>query len=383
MIAFKPCRSRHAGRIFAFALLLSFLAPLSSHASSKPTPLPVQADIYTTLPSTLAHSPVMAMDGDPNTYFRSIYGMDDGDDFLVMLARPIPVDSITITTGTPDGKDMLANAMLETSDNDQNYHQVASFGADGTGHADLKNALVKDIRIRMEPGQNASVLVIREIAVDSPVKIGYIELAAGRGFLDVSKAPDVLDWALKAQKQVAEFWPAADAMLYTEGFVPPNMVNMVFADGDGVAGTGGGVMSVNAKWCRAHPDDTGLTVHEMTHVVQAYPTYDAGWLVEGIADYVRWVKFEPEHFHPYIDPAKSTWHDAYQTTAAWLGYVADHYDPCIVTKLNAALRSGSYSDDIFTKDTGKTPDQLWQEFLAAYDEQNANLPTGTRPTAPQ
>lgn len=383
MTQFQARNSACTLLITLLSLVALLLISIPVLAKANDSTLPVQADIYTTLPSTLAHNPVRAIDGDPATYFRSVYGMDDGDDFLVMLARPIPVDAITITTGTPDGKDLLSNAMLETSDDDPDYHQIATFGADGIAHADLKGALVKDIRIRMQSGQNAAVLVIREIAVDSPVKIGYVELAPGKGFLDVSKAPDVLDWALRAQKQVAEFWPAANAMLYTDNFVPPNMVNMVFADGDGVAATGGGVMTVNAKWCRAHADDTGLTVHEMAHVVQAYPTYDAGWLVEGIADYVRWVKFEPEHFHPGINPEKSTWHDAYQTTAAWLGYVADHYDPCIVTKLNAALRNGTYSDDIFTKDTGKTPDQLWQEFVSAYQAQNANLPSGIRPTAPQ
>jgi hypothetical protein len=45
------------------------------------------------------------------------------------------------------------------------------------------------------------------------------------------------------------------------------------------------------------PDDfRAMLIHELTHVVQHYPhgQADAGWLVEGIADYIRHKYFEKD-----------------------------------------------------------------------------------------
>lgn len=341
----------------------------------------VDAQIYSTLPSTNQHRPEMALDGDMSTYFESMFGMDDGDDFLVMLSRPIPVNKITVTTGDGTGAELLTKANLETSPDGLTYSVAAPFGKDGVANTYVDGQRVEAIRIRMDKGADVDRLVIREIAIDSPVGIGYVEWAPGRGFVDLTKAPDLKAWADRAQKEVAEFWPDADAMLYSDDCIPPNMVNMVFADGDGVAATGGGVMSINAKWCRAHPEDTGLTVHEMTHVVQSYPGYGASWLVEGIADYVRWVKFEPEHFHPRINTKKATYHDAYQTTATFLGWCSIHYDSTLVTKLNEALRAGNYKDGLFKQCTGKDVGDLWTEFVAAYQADPTDILSRPLPPA--
>jgi hypothetical protein len=353
-------------RLPTYLALTSTLLCVSAAGQASASPLPVEAEIYSTMPSTDQHRPEMALDGNASTYFKTAYGMDDGDDFLVLLSRPIPVKSITVTSGDDKGQDLLTKGILETSADGTTFTKAAAFGSDGIASADFRRGDVEAIRIRVNKDQEIDHLVVREIAIDSPVSIDHVEWGTGRGFVDLSKAPDLKVWAATAEREVAEYWPNADAMLYQDGFIPPNMVNMVFADGDGVAATGGGVMTINAKWCRAHPDDTGLTVHEMTHVVQAYPNYDPVWLVEGIADYVRWVRFEPKNFQYRIDPKKSTYHDSYRTTAAFLGYCALHYDSCLVTKLNEAVRTNTYKDSLFQQYCGKDVNELWSEFVKAY-----------------
>ena len=40
------------------------------------------------------------------------------------------------------------------------------------------------------------------------------------------------------------------------------------------AGTTGDTIHVSADWIKKHPDDFGLVIHEMTHVIQHYPNPD-------------------------------------------------------------------------------------------------------------
>lgn len=372
-------------RFFAFllvpALALPALALLPApsfaqkpRAIPSPPAGPVDALIYSTMPSTNAHRPEMALDGDPSTYFQTVYGMDDGDDLEVILSRAIPVQSLQVVTGDTDHQDGLTSGLLETSPDAVHFAQAATFGANGTASA-AGRRLVRAIRIRLNPGQNVSALVVREMTISSPIKIAHVLMGPGRGFVDISQAPEVAVWAAAAEKQMEESWDDTAALLYTDKFITPNAVNVVYKTGPGVTGiaaTGGGVMTVNTAWCHAHPDDTGLTVHETSHVIQAYSAYDPVWLVEGIADYARWVKFEPEYFHPRINVKKATYHDAYQTTATFLAWCEMHYDSRLVSKLSQDVRFGTYKTALFQKYTGKDVDVLWSEFIAAYQ---AN-PTG-------
>lgn len=125
-------------------------------------------------------------------------------------------------------------------------------------------------------------------------------------------------------------------------------------------------MTVNSKWCRAHPEDTGLTVHEMAHVVQSMSAYNPVWLIEGIADYIRWIKFEPENYKPRINVQTATYHDSYRTTATFIAWCELKYDSTLATKMNRAIRAGTYNNALFAKYCGKDVDTLWAEFVAAY-----------------
>lgn len=122
-------------------------------------------------------------------------------------------------------------------------------------------------------------------------------------------------------------------------------------------------IEVSAKYALAHPDDLGMIVHEMVHVVQSYPTYDPGWLVEGIADWVRWFYYEPIDKRPHPDPAKATARDAYRTTAAFLFWASGKYDADLVPKLSAAFQANTYKESMFKDMTGKTLDELNSEWI--------------------
>jgi hypothetical protein len=357
------------------------------YADSTPT-VTVGTLVYSTMPSYSSHRPEMAVDGDPSTYFKSAYGMGDGDDFVVLFSQPIRIQSLRVATGTPDHQDVLTDGVVETSPDAIHYTASASFDNTGIAAAALPNLLVEAIRIRLSPRHSIPKLLIRDISVQTSAKLSHAMLGPGRGFVDLSQvpasqAPVIAKWADKAEEQMESFWPDTAALLYSDDFITPNMVNVVYTTGPdvtGIAATGGGVMTVNTKWCQAHPEDTGLTVHETAHVIQAFSAYDPVWLVEGIADYIRWVKFEPEHFHPRIAVKKATYHDAYQTTATFLAWCELHYDSELVPKLNRAVRFGVYRPVMFQKYCGKDINTLWSEFVAAYQTDPAHIITP--PVAP-
>jgi hypothetical protein len=128
----------------------------------------------------------------------------------------------------------------------------------------------------------------------------------------------------------------------------------------------------NAAWFKQNTkgEAPGAVVHELVHVVQQYHggrgrAQNPGWLVEGIADYFRWFKYEPKPTGTRprnLDTASYT--DSYRTTAGFLNYVVEKHDKQLVMKLNAAMREGKYSSGLWKEYTGKTADELWKEYVA-------------------
>ena len=132
-------------------------------------------------------------------------------------------------------------------------------------------------------------------------------------------------------------------------------------------------IEVSARYALAHPDDVGLIVHEMVHVVQNYKHYNEadapGWLVEGIADYVRWFFYEDLSKHPHPKAATADARGSYRTTAAFLFWASSRYGADLVPKLNAALQANTYKEELFKELTGKTLDELnaeWKSGLSSF-----------------
>jgi hypothetical protein len=188
--------------------------------------------------------------------------------------------------------------------------------------------------------------------------------AAPRIEIDVEEAPQLRGWAEKARGLCEKWYPRIDDVLGGGG-KPPRKVTLVFKrDMKGVAGTSGDRIAISEEWVQKHPDDFGMVIHELTHVVQGYPKYDPAWLVEGIADYVRYRHFEPDHM-PRVRPKKAGYREGYGAAAAFLAWVEKAHDKQIVPKLNRALRAGKYREALFKDYTGKDLDQLWRDFTQA------------------
>jgi hypothetical protein len=196
---------------------------------------------------------------------------------------------------------------------------------------------------------------------------------------DTSQMPEIKPWVDKKLKPVCtEWYPKIVDMLPSEGYTAPRRFTIVFhADMPGVANAGGGRINCAGPWFMQNLDGeaVGAVVHEMVHVVQQYgrvpgrANRNPGWLVEGLADYVRWMLYEPEDKRRRINPARAKYTDSYHTTGAFLDYVVRTHDKDFVKKLNAAMRQGKYTPDLWKEHTGKTADELWADYVKTLEKQ--------------
>jgi hypothetical protein len=194
--------------------------------------------------------------------------------------------------------------------------------------------------------------------------------------VDTCDTTDLQDWTRTSLDPVLREWyPKLVEMLPSDRFEAPKEVAIRFSETlRGVAETSGTRVRCAAKWFRANlqGEAVGSVVHELVHVVQQYgntrrtnpeATRAPGWLVEGLADYIRWFLYEPQSHG-----ADMVWlrqrrniqlrYDAgYRVTANFLNW-ATQYDKDLIRRLNAAMREGRYREDLWKDYTGHSLSEL-------------------------
>lgn len=229
------------------------------------------------------------------------------------------------------------------------------------------------------PANQATGEAIREIV--------EAEGGAYRIVIDTSETPDLTEWVQKELAPVVEKWyPRIVKMLPSEGYQAPANVNIRFrADMQGVAAAGGTQISCAARWFRGQlqGEAKGAVVHELVHVVQNYglgrrnnrnASRNPGWLVEGIADYIRWFLYEPETHGAEItrrNISGARYDGNYRVSANFLNWVTETYDKEIVRKFNAAAREGKYNEELWKKFTGFTVQELGDKWKAVMENKIA------------
>jgi Plant Basic Secretory Protein. len=137
---------------------------------------------------------------------------------------------------------------------------------------------------------------------------------------------------------------------------------------DGVAYAHNGKVTIAQTWLEKHPGDVDVVTHEVMHIVQAYPPRSGpGWLIEGIADYVRhkygvnnaganWTlpELKPEHHYT----------SSYRISARFLDWIERNRRKGTVKKLDQALREQMYNEHLWEEITGSSLDELWNAYIA-------------------
>ena len=182
--------------------------------------------------------------------------------------------------------------------------------------------------------------------------------------VDTSRAPELEEYGKQVKTLAEQWYPKIIEMLPSDGFEAPREVHITFdPDYDGVAAAGGNRIVCSPEWFTERPEDLGAIVHELAHVVQQYPRgRHPGWLVEGIADHVRFFNYEPEDARPQPRGRSARYDASYRTTAAFLDWATRTYDEDLVIKLNAACRERRYQPEIWEQLTGKSVEVLGREW---------------------
>ncbi|MCW1921140.1 basic secretory family protein [Luteolibacter arcticus] len=204
--------------------------------------------------------------------------------------------------------------------------------------------------------------------------------------IDSTKAPALTEWSEKELLPVIEEWyPKLVAMLPSDGYRAPDQVTFEYRDdmGGTPAYAAGNRIALSAPWytgqLKNEKNETkGCAVHEMGHVVQNYwrarmtnrqPKDTPGWITEGICDYIRWFLFEPESKGAHVRDVRQAKYDAsYRTTANFLDWVIKEKDKDLLQKLNAAAREGKYEEKLWKDWTGKTVQELGDEWKKAVED---------------
>jgi Peptidase of plants and bacteria len=227
---------------------------------------------------------------------------------------------------------------------------------------------MKRVVMRPHPGLSIIAAAVFGLAFPERLDSRTATEPAVTVVVDTSEAPELAPWADAAKRLVVKWHPIIADMLQTEGFVPAKEVKLVFKKtARSPAATGGSTIYISANHVKQHPDDYGMIAHELVHVLQRYPKFnkDNWWLVEGIADYVRFYRYEPNSRLPPINWAKAKYRDGYKTSARFLAWIEKRHDKDIITQLNLALRKGEYRPELFQEWTGQSVDDLWADFRRA------------------
>jgi hypothetical protein len=194
---------------------------------------------------------------------------------------------------------------------------------------------------------------------------------------DTSQVPEIRPWVEETLKPTCVAWyPKIVKMLPSDDYEAPDRFRITFRrDMNGVAYCSGRRINCAAEWFlnNLEGEAAGAVVHEMVHVVQQYGRArggerNPGWMVEGLADYIRWFLYEAEDQRPRPNPERAKYTDSYRTTAAFLDYVVREHDDDAITKFNAAMRDGEYGEALWKEYTGKTVDELWSDYIATLKE---------------
>jgi hypothetical protein len=306
------------------------------------------------------------------------------DHFTVFLGQPQKLTAVRALTGRPTGSGKLSAGVLEISADGKDFKTVATFE---NGETAWSGEATPVLAARIRPtADSTNLLAIREIeledgalshvAVAIPGQSPFGRLTVKCNFAEVPKKyavrmrdefDSVAGWFFTYYPKIVEMLDAPTNDLAHE-------LTVRFRDDmkPGVPGyVSGREMTISIPHMIRDPADIrGLFIHEITHFAQAYSHGERpGWLVEGIAEAVRYRLSPPDDAWRRavdgIEPAKLDYHKPYRDPARFLLWIEAQNQPGFIAKLSRTIKDGKYGDKTWTELTGKDPDAWLRAFREA------------------
>jgi hypothetical protein len=319
----------------------------------------VVAIVKTSLHSAEGHIRQFAFDGSDETYYLSSEPARTTDFFMLEFAKPVRIESMDVLIGLADGRNAPEFVVLDVFSDANVFAPLGTFTS-ASVRASAGKKMCRAVRIRPKSDMKTP-LAIREIKIRSEPPVAVFKYPV-EFEVDVSDAPEMGTWANQVAEMCTRAYPMINEELKSSWFKPPTVVKLALRnDYDGVAATSGSRIVGSVKFFKEHPDDIGAMVHETVHVCQRYRDNVPGWLVEGIADYIRFYRFEPGKIRS-ARARQARYDGSYRISAQFLAYLVRKYDSKLVQKINNSAREGQYNDEIFKTLTGKSLTQLNDEW---------------------
>jgi hypothetical protein len=328
-----------------------------------------QMNSYSWHPSTRAAQVYQLYASDGNaTNFNAAPGntLDPGKCGWHLLAR---VDTRP-KDGNPGGQHAVS--ISADSGNIGSYRYLL-FAIARTESADpFGNTFFSEIDV-LDGTSHSNLATQKDAASEIVVTTGQYEIS-----IDTSDTPDLTEWARKQLAPMAKEWyPKIVGLLPSPGYEAPTKVTILFSeDMRGVAATSGTRIRCAGTWFRRNLEGeaVGAVFHELVHVVQQYgrarranpdATRPPGWLTEGIPDYLRWFIYEPQTKGAEItrrNISRARYDASYRITANFLNWATLKYAKDLAKSLNAAIREGKYSTELWKTLTGHSIEELGDEW---------------------
>lgn len=338
--------------------------------------------IESTSPWPKAHPASAVADGNPDTYFQSFRKPYANDFIVIRLGAPQKLTRVAVVTGKPEVGGVLEAGALELS-KDGKVFDLSIPLVNGAAQWTGKGVEIAAVRVRAT-ADATNTIAIREIELEDEVLTKVSVAVPGKSSLgnlavkcNFSQVPPKLAVRLRAElDRVAawffEYYPKIVTRIDAPTDTVARSIEVRFRDDmkPGVPGYAqGSTMTVSIPFLLNDPGEVrGMYIHELTHVAQAYPGGNKpGWLVEGIAEAVRYQLSPPDDTWrtevDALDPAKLDYKKSYRDTAPFLLHI-EKQKPGSLAKFSRAMKDIKYTDALWPELTGKTPDEWLTEIRA-------------------
>jgi hypothetical protein len=180
--------------------------------------------------------------------------------------------------------------------------------------------------------------------------------------IDDTAAPNAR-WYFDAGKRALEVWyPKIAQLIAYPDYEPAKELTILAQDcGGGGWADGGNVLKICGKYVSTTPDpnvDTGLFVHEATHIIQNYHANALFALQEGIA---TWAGDTSLGITRPPTPSGLTYLNGYEYSGAFYAWIEKARNkPSFIRNMNIRAHNAEFEFAWFEEETGETVAQLWK-----------------------